>query len=630
MKNRVWGLPFRLPPAFKTELEPGSDARARHAGRKSGCRLKARPHLIVAALLVPVALVSQNDTLPKVPADDTILRAMHDELLRSRQLGASGGGTDQPYYLNYSVSDSEDIHISASLGATLGVTHERFRVPSVEVRVGSYDFDNTGHVFTGYYTGSRFDRSWPLDDSYNNMREALWLSTDLSYKAALESMSRKRASLNSAAAQTEPLPDYSKVMPVVKLDSVVRKKVDDDAWSARAARISSVFNAYPEVLASAVDVTLVEGTTYMLDSEGSLERYSDSVNWIYGKAEGQASDGMAVRDSASVQALDIDKLPSEAELRKTFTDVAENVKALQKAPAELAYTGPVLFEPLAGAQLLAELVGDNLRVPRKPVTDPGRNVNFLPSEFETRVNARVLPDWFDVTDDSTQTTWNGKPLAGYYPFDLEGVAPKPVNVIEKGTLKSFLTTRQPVKGFPSSNGHARLPGSFGSRTAAIGNLFFKTSQSAPMAQLKQRLIQMINDRGRPYGMLVRKLDYPFSGTSGQLQSLAQAARQSGGSPIPVAPPLLIYRVYPDGREELVRGLQFRGVSTRTLRDILAASSESVLLEFVNNSSPLAMLGGGGYLAASSVVAPGLLFDELELEAPRDQLPKPAIVPPPPR
>jgi len=584
---------------------------------------------LAAAILIPALLLSQDDTLPKVPADDTILRAMHDELLRSRQL-ATAGGTEMPYYFNYGLSDTEDLHVTASLGATVNVSHNRFRVPDVEVRVGSYDFDNTGHVFSGYYTGSRFDREWPLDDNYANMREALWLATDLTYKAALESLSRKRASLNSAAAQTEPIPDFSKAMPVVRIDKVTRKKLEDDVWSARAARISSVFNGYPEVLASAVEVQLIQGTTYMVDSEGSVERYSDSINWIYGKAEGQAPDGMAVHDAATVQALDLDKLPSEADVRKSFAAVAENVKALQKAPAETAYTGPVLFEPLAGAQLLAELIGDNLRFPRKPVTDPNRNVNFLPSEFENRLNARVLPDWFDITDDPTQTTWNGKPLAGYYPFDLEGVAPKPVSLIEKGMLKNVLTTRQPVKGFPASNGHARLPGNYGAHSAAIGNLFVKTSQSTPLAQLKQKLIDMVKDRGRPYGMLVRKLDYPFSGSTGQLQALAQAARQAGGSPMPVAPPLLMYRVYPDGREELVRGLQFRGVSTRTLRDIQAASAESELFEFVNNATPLAMLGGGGYLAATSVAAPGLLFEELELEAPRDQLPKPAIVPPPPR
>jgi len=203
-------------------------------------------------------------------------------------------------------------------------------------------------------------------------------------------------------------------------------------------------------------------------------------------------------------------------------------------------------------------VGENLRIPRKPLTDPGRNINFLPSEFETRVGARVLPEFFDVTDDATQETYNGKALSGFYLFDLEGVKPKPVSVIEKGTLRNVLTTRQPIKNFPVSNGHARLGGNGGNRSAAFSNLFFKASQSQPMDDLKKQLLQLLKDRSKPYGMLVRKLDFPFSGGGSELQALAQASSQSGGSARPVSPPILVYRVYPDGREELVRGLRFRG------------------------------------------------------------------------
>jgi len=280
--------------------------------------------------------------------------------------------------------------------------------------------------------------------------------------------------------------------------------------------------------------------------------------------------------------------------------------------------------------LFAQLLGDNLRIPRKPLTDAGRNVNFLPSEYETRVGSRVLPDWFDVTDNSTQTSWNGKPLAGFFLFDLEGVKPQPVSLVEKGILKSVLTTRTPVKNFPSSNGHARLGGNYGARSAAFGNLFVKASQSKPLADLKKDLIQMIQQQNKPYGMLVRKLDFPFSGGSNELQALAQASSQSGGSARPVSPPVLVYRVYPDGREQLVRGLRFRGLSTRTLRDIMAASQETALVDFVNNGAPLSFLGVGGYLAASSIVSPGLLFEELEFEPPRDELPKEPIVPPPSR
>jgi hypothetical protein len=65
-----------------------------------------------------------------------------------------------------------------------------------------------------------------------------------------------------------------------------------------------------------------------------------------------------------------------------------------------------------------------------------------------------------------------------------------------------------------------------------------------------------------------------------------------------------------------------------LRDILAATKETALFEYVNNSAPLAPLGAGGYMAPVSVVAPGVLFDEIEFELPQDQLPRPPVVPAP--
>jgi len=65
-----------------------------------------------------------------------------------------------------------------------------------------------------------------------------------------------------------------------------------------------------------------------------------------------------------------------------------------------------------------------------------------------------------------------------------------------------------------------------------------------------------------------------------------------------------------------------------LRDIQAASEELALFEYINNAAPLALLGAGGYLAPTSVISPALLFEELELELPQDQLPKrPAVAPP---
>ncbi len=579
--------------------------------------------LFGATLLTAIAFFALAQSMD----DDVILRAMRDELDRSRQLRVIGGSDEAPYFISYTLNDVDTHRVNASMGAAISVSHNRLRVPSVQVRVGSYDFDDTGHIYSGIYTGSRLDGAWPLDDSYQNLREALWLATDRAYKTALESIARKRAALNSANAPAEKLADFSKADPVRSIGKITHKKFDDAAWESRIVKLSAVYNAYPEVLSSFVDFQELEGATYIANNEGTAIRYADNLTMLHSKAEGQAPDGMMVRDSLSIQDTDIERMPGEAEIRKALTAVAENIRALTKAPAGSAFSGPTLFEPAAAAQLLAQLIGENLAVPRKPLTE-GRPINFLPSELESKIGSRILPEWIDITDDATQTTWNGRALPGNFPFDDEGVAPKPVSVVEKGVLKSFLTTRQPIKGFNSSNGHARLPGGYGAKSAAISNLFVKANQTTPLADLKKKLIEMCKDRGKPYGMLVRKLDFPFSGNAQELRQLASTGGQGGGSVRPVSPPVLLYRVYPDGREELVRGLRFRGVSSRSLRDVLAASQESAVFDFVNNAFPLAMLGAGGYLAPAAVIAPGLLFDEIEFDLPQEQLPKPPIVPPP--
>jgi predicted Zn-dependent protease len=560
--------------------------------------------------------------------DDVILRAMRDELDRSRELRAIGGGDNSPYFFSYDLTDTIEFQVAAVLGSPISVSHVHFRAPQIEVRVGGYDFDNTGHLFSGRYSGARFDNNFPLDDDYLALRDALWLSTDTAYKTAVESMSRKRAALNAAAAQTDKLPDFSRVEPSKSLPKVAHRKFDESAWTARTAKLSTVFSAVPEVIASGLDFQNLDGITYLLTSEGTSIRYDDSLTWLFARAEGQTPDGMVVRDAVSFQSLDPSKLASEAELRQGLVAVGEHVRALAHAPVGDSFSGPTLFEPEAAAQLLAQLLGDNLRAPRKPFAEPGRNINFTPSELDTKIGSRILPDWMDIVDDPTQKTWQGKPLVGFYEFDLEGVPGKSVSVVEKGVLKSFLTTRQPVKSSAVSNGHARLGGNYGARGGAISNLFIKTSQTDSLAALKKKLIDMCKERNKPYGMLVRKLDYPFSAGRAELQALAQSGAQSGGSVRPISPPVLVYRVYADGREELVRGLRFRGVSTRSLRDVLAASQETVLFDYVNNGAPLASLGAGGLLAPTSIVSPALLFEEIEFDVPQEQLPKLPVVPPP--
>ena len=251
------------------------------------------------------------------------------------------------------------------------------------------------------------------------------------------------------------------------------------------------------------------------------------------------------------------------------------------------------------------------------------------SELDGRVGSRILPEWIDVVDDPTQKEWRGRTLMGAFTLDLEGQLPMPVQVIEKGVLKDILRTRQPVRGFEGSNGHARLGGGFGAKTAFLSNLFVQARQTSTAAELKKRLIESATARNKPYAILIRKMDYPSSASYGELQRLAGSMAQSGGTTRPVSPPILVYRIYADGKEELVQGLRLRNFSVRSFRDIVAASDESVAYDFIGNLAPFSLMGAGGYVAPATVIAPAVLFEELELEHPQEERPTLPVVPPPP-
>jgi len=577
---------------------------------------------VLFTALVPLLLGADEKT-----QNDAVLRAMADELSRAKLLSVAN--LDVPYYIEYSLDDAQNFSVSASLGGLVSQTNSRGRLPSTRVRVGDYKFDNTNYVYSEYFSGSQYDpANLTLDDNYGVLRHSLWLSTDRAYKTAVEAIARKRAALKNIT-QNQDLPDFWKATPYQKIMPIVRQNVDSPRWTSRVRDFSAIFNRYPEVLGSTVQFSALQSTHYMLNSEGTTIRIPDSIFFLQARAAGQAPDGMTVRDAIVLQSLDIGKLPSEGEMQKAITDVAEHVKALSAAPVGEVYSGPVLLEGIASAQIFAELLGGNLNVPRKPIGEPGRSVPFFASELEGRIGSRILPEFLTVVDDPTQTAFHGIPLFGQYEVDEEGVVPKPLTIVEKGKLQNLLLTRQPVKGFDGSNGHARLPGGSGARTGAFSNLFVRSSESVKGEELKKRLIEMCKQRNKPYGIIIRKMDYPSSAAIDEVRRIMTGITQSGGSSKPVSIPLLVYRVYPDGKEELVRGVRFRGFSVRSLKDVMAVSEETYVFHVMDNLAPFALMGAGGYVTAQSVVAPSMLFEDLELEKPSDDQPKLPVVPPPP-
>jgi hypothetical protein len=569
--------------------------------------------LVLTALAAALTALAAD-----APSPDPLLAAMRDEIARARTITVSN--LDAPYFIQYVLDQGDGFTVSASLGGLLARRRNRIRQPEIHVRVGSYKFDNTN--FAGGVRGTRYDLSrWPLDDSYPVLRRYFWLATDSAYKGAVETIARKRAALRDLT-ESNPADDFSQAQPIEYVHELGRLAIDQDDWTARVRTLSAIFTEYPALLDSRVELDAEAGGYYVVNSEGTAVRVPENASFLRARAVSQAADGMVLRDAVTFLALDPAHLPGDADLSGALREMANNLEALAKAPKGEDYNGPVLFDGAASPQIFAELLGRNLALARKP--EGGRG-GFSGSELEGRLGARVLPDSFDVVDDPTQREWRGRPLFGAYDVDREGVRPQPLTLVEKGVLKSFLLTRQPVHGFSASNGHARLPGAFGAATASIGNLFVSSSETMPAGDLKKKLIELVKARGLSYGIVVRKMDYPSTASLDELRRTFTTAESAAH---PVSSPVLVYKVYPDGHEELVRGLRFRGVNARSLKDILVAGDEDTVFDYLDNGAPLALVGAGSYTTESCVVAPSIIIDDLELHAVEEELPKLPVAPPP--
>jgi hypothetical protein len=556
---------------------------------------------------------------------DPILRAMAEELGRARNLRALG---EAVYFAEIAVDDAESFTVSAILGAAFAPQRAYLRPVRPALRVGSPNFDNTGSIFSDFFEGTRFDSGvLPLDNSVPALRHALWLALDRAYKTAYGALGRKAAALRGVT-QSETMPDFWPSSPVVVLETPARVKLDESAWAQRVRQLSAVFNAYPSIASSGVEFQASQGAAYYINTEGSVVRVNDRIAYVLVRALTQAPDGMVIYDGDSIEALDPSRMPSETELRQAVESVAKNVQALAEAPLGRSYSGPVMFEGIAAAQAFGEVFGANLGVTRRPVAEPGRQVPVLASELEGRLGLRVLPEWMSLVDDPGEREFKGRPLLGFYLADQDGVRPQRLTVVDKGVLKAYLTTRQPVKGMDGPNGRSRLPGPFGLKIPRISNLFVQAGVTENEAALRKRLLDLAAQMGREYALVIRKLDFPSFGSVDDLRQSAAQAGRSGGAGRLSSSPVLVYRVYPDGREELVRGMRLRSFGTRHFRDILAAGDRLHQFDYIDNGAPLALAGAGNYVVGCSVVSPSLLFEELDLEPATADLPKPPIVPPP--
>ncbi len=505
------------------------------------------------------------------------------------------------YFLSYEVAESDYHTISGSLGAVDSNSGGKGRTLDVSVRAGSPQLDNY-HRVRGAGAGQVSSSSQlTYEDNVNSIKQRLWLDTDRAYRTAAERLIRIRTNTQVKVAESDSSADFSSEPPSVAVETPPRLKFNQEEWTARVRHVSARFGNYPRVLTSRVSASFQVETNYLVNTEGTRLVHGRGFARVVLTAGAKAADGTDLGTFQTFEAADAAGLPDEKTLLAAADRLAGEIDGLLKAPEAEPFVGPAIFSGRAAGVFFHEIFGHRVEGHRQKDESEGQT-------FTKSVGTPVLPEFLSVVFDPTRRKAGGIDLNGWYDYDNEGVKARPVTVVEKGTLKTFLMSRSPVQGFEHSNGHGRRqPGL--EPVSRQSNLIVESSKSVPEARLRQLLLEEMKRQNKPYGLYFRDITGGFTTTE-----------RAGLQAFKVIP-VIVYRVYPDGRpDELVRGADIVGTPLASFAKILATGDRAEVFN--------------GYCGAESgsvpvsAVSPAILVGEIEIEKKAKAQDRPPLLPEP--
>ena len=560
--------------------------------------IKLRPYnsvlVLFLSLLTPTFSAQAAD---KKPAGDALLSTMQRELDRAKtELGKLNPA---PYFLSYQVQDETVGVAVGGDGALLSSVRARRRAVDVVTHVGTPALDNTHENSrpSAIHAGSL-----ATDDDPNAIARELWRLTYQGYRNAAKAYLNVKTQTAVNAKEEDTSADFSQEKPQVHLDYTPPALLPNQAQLESLVRqYSGHFRSFPFVYSSAVLISIQSNRTHQINTEGTRLVYPAQLVRLAIQAQTRADDGMDLIRVETFQADSLGNLPGEAEIVSKIDKMAADLKALRGAPVAEPFDGPALLSGRSAAVFFHEVLGHRLEGQRQRGEGEGRT-------FAKKIGEKVLPEFLTVSDNPTLRKLGPVDLSGWYEYDDEGVPAQAVDLIKNGVLTNYLMARMPIEGFSHSNGHGRSQAGM-IPVGRQGNLIVTSSHSLSDAELRQRFIEEIKKKSKPYGLYFEDIEGGFTLTQSRLPQAFQVL------------PVMVWKVYADGRpDELVRGVDIVGTPLTAMNGILMTGDKPAVFDGV--------CGAESGAVPVAAVAPAMLFSEIEVQKRGHSLSRPPILPPP--
>lgn len=534
-----------------------------------------------------------------------VLAVMEGELRRAME--ALRARQTPPYFISYALTEQRNIDVVSAYGALIRSREDHDRRLDVEVRVGDHALDSTHSLREGAF-GFGYGREVasaeaPLNDGDDALRTAIWTATNEAYSDQLERFVRIKADRAVKVAEEDKSDDFSREPAThhIAPETAAALSLDRPAWEKRTRAYSTMFRRHPEIHESSVGLSAVATSKWMVSSEGSQVQTGTTLLRLTVRAETVADDGMELSLYDSMDASSEKGLPADDEIRARTQKLIDTLIKMRIAPLAEPFVGPAILDGYAAGVYFHETFGHRVEGHRQKDEDEGQT-------FAREIGKPVMPTFINVYDDPRASSLNGVDLNGHYLVDDEGVAAQRAELVERGVLRGFLLSRSPTRGFNRSNGHGRRQAG-SAAVARQGNLIVDPARVIPPAELKRRLIKEVKRQGKPYGLRFSRVEGGYTNTS-----------RSGLQGFKVLP-IVVYRVFPDGREELIRGADLEGTPLTSLSKILAAGDDFTVFN--------GYCGAESGFVPVSAASPSLLVEQVEIARKAKGQNKPPLLPPPP-
>lgn len=534
---------------------------------------------------------------------DKIIPVLRESAERAMTMKVKG--FPRPYFCSFLLRDNKWFNTWAMAGSTVRKRSDHSRSVYCDLRVGSYRYDQTIegglHDNDEELESSNFVNV-PVDDRYHGgLKIALWRLSEAKFREALSDMNSKESARLSTVDPNEKFASFSSEEVQQRIKYASRPKVDEVAWEKFCIKASRWMSRLPEITASWVEFECSHETKLFVSTEGSEIVQHQKIYSLSGFLRKLTKKGEQIEQSLVLNCSTDSELPSLAEFKKMILEKHSQLLKLAEAKKIHAFSGPVLLYPIPSGLLFHEAIGHRLEGSRLLSSGEGQT-------FKGQIDKKILNVPINFSDDPTKKKFKGKGCIGAYDFDDEGVPSQCSTLIESGVLKRFLTTRGAIsKKDHQSNGHAR------NRAAErpisrMGVTIVEGEDPLPLERLREMLVEEINAQGKAFGMIVYQ-------TSGGETDTANYDFQAFAGEISYAT-----LIYPDGREEVVKGVDFVGTPLQALNNVLAVSSE---LELDNG-----FCGAESGFIPVSTISPAVLIRNLEMQVKNEELVTQYILPKP--